>query len=168
MYTWMCSWGPQFGLWFEYIIELNAIIFFKDNCSSWYIIILYTNHMNSEGLEMRLQLLLQLGLVGWRQTLSHVNYLLEIVISFFLASFLVFWASLSCLVPWYADENTIELLVDTSLLGTWPINCDVIFWGSVAQERFFLSSFKPLGKVGNLWRYAYLVSTFHGNQESDV
>jgi hypothetical protein len=25
-----------------------------------------------------------------------------------------------------------------------------------------------LGKVGNLWRYAYLVSTFHGNQESDV
>jgi hypothetical protein len=49
-----------------------------------------------------------------------VNYLLEIVI--FLASFLVFWASLCCFVPWYANENTIELLVDTSLLVTWPKN----------------------------------------------
>lgn len=77
-----------------------------------------------------------------------MNYLLEIII--FLASFLVFWASLCCFVPQYASENTIELLVDTSLLGTWPINCDVVFWGSVALERFFVSSFKPLGKVGNL------------------
>jgi hypothetical protein len=48
----MCSWGPQFGLWFEYIVELHAIIFFKDNCSPWYIIIVYTNHMAGEGLEM--------------------------------------------------------------------------------------------------------------------
>jgi hypothetical protein len=67
--------------------------------------------------------------------LSHVNYLLETVIV--LASFLVFWASLCCFVPRYASENIIELLVDTSLLATWPINCDVVFWGSVALERFW-------------------------------